>query len=60
MALPPEFREIAKRVTGWRRRGAEDETGTLGLITDEVACGAVAEVRTGRRAPARRRAATAW
>ncbi|MBJ7001794.1 cyclase family protein [Streptomyces sp. CRPSP2-6A1] len=51
MTLPQEFHEIAERVNNWGRWGAEDEIGTLNLITDEVVRGAVAEVRTGRRIP---------
>lgn len=34
--------------TNWGRWGADDERGTLNLITDEVRAQAVAEVRTGR------------
>ncbi|MFC5721768.1 cyclase family protein [Streptomyces gamaensis] len=51
MPMPPEFREIAKRVNNWGRWGADDERGTLNLIDDEVVRGAVATVRTGRRVP---------
>ncbi|MER7759620.1 cyclase family protein [Streptomyces sp. NPDC097619] len=51
MSLPQEFHEIAKRVNNWGRWGAEDETGTLNLITPEVVREAVAEVRTGLRFP---------
>ncbi|TXJ78826.1 cyclase family protein [Streptomyces lavendulae] len=51
MTLPQEFHEIAGRVNNWGRWGAEDEIGTLNLITDAVVRGAVAEVRTGRRIP---------
>ncbi|MFJ6667761.1 cyclase family protein [Streptomyces sp. NPDC091383] len=51
MTLPKEFHEIAGRVNNWGRWGAEDEIGTLNLITDAVVRGAVAEVRTGRRIP---------
>ncbi|MFF4182157.1 cyclase family protein [Streptomyces sp. NPDC001691] len=51
MSLPPEFHDIAKRVNNWGRWGAEDERGTLNLITDEVMRGAAAEVRSGRRIP---------
>ncbi|MER6010008.1 cyclase family protein [Streptomyces bluensis] len=49
MSLPEEFHEIAGRVNNWGRWGAEDEIGTLNLITDEVVQGAAACVRTGRR-----------
>ncbi|TPQ19147.1 cyclase family protein [Streptomyces sporangiiformans] len=54
MSLPtlhPEFRDIAKRVNNWGRWGADDEIGTLNLITDEVVREAAASVRTGRRVP---------
>ncbi|MCF3182597.1 cyclase family protein [Streptomyces polychromogenes] len=51
MTLPPEFHEIAKRVNNWGRWGADDEIGTLNLITEEVVRAAAAEIRTGRRIP---------
>ncbi|MFF4581428.1 cyclase family protein [Streptomyces sp. NPDC001389] len=51
MTLPPEFHEIAKRVNNWGRWGADDEIGTLNLITEEVVRAAAAEVRMGRRVP---------
>ncbi|MEU3369514.1 cyclase family protein [Streptomyces sp. NPDC006711] len=51
MPLPPEFHEIARRVNNWGRWGAEDERGTLNLITDAVVREAVAGVRDGRRVP---------
>ncbi|MEV0092518.1 cyclase family protein [Streptomyces sp. NPDC050738] len=50
-ALPPEFFDIAKRVNNWGRWGAEDEIGTLNLITDDVVREAAAAIRTGRRIP---------
>ena len=43
------FRDIAKRVNNWGRWGADDETGTLNLITPATVRAAVATVRTGRR-----------
>ncbi|MCQ9132945.1 MULTISPECIES: cyclase family protein [Streptomyces] len=49
MTLPAEFHDIAKRVNNWGRWGADDEIGTLNLITDDVVRAAAAEVRTGRR-----------
>ncbi|WP_435612222.1 cyclase family protein [Streptomyces sp. bgisy159] len=49
MTLPAEFHAIAERVNNWGRWGADDEIGTLNLITDEVVRAAAAEVRTGRR-----------
>lgn len=51
MSLPDAFHEIAKRVNNWGRWGADDEIGTLNLITDEVVRKAAACVRTGRRIP---------
>ncbi|MEU5977947.1 cyclase family protein [Streptomyces sp. NPDC047315] len=51
MPLPPEFHEIARRVNNWGRWGADDELGTLNLVTDEVVRTAAATVRTGRRIP---------
>ncbi|MEE1789586.1 cyclase family protein [Streptomyces sp. BE308] len=51
MSLPAEFHEIAKRVNNWGRWGADDEIGTLNLITDAVVREAAATVRTGRRVP---------
>ncbi|MDQ1036962.1 kynurenine formamidase [Streptomyces sp. V3I8] len=51
MSLPAEFHEIAKRVNNWGRWGADDEIGTLNLITDDVVRGAAASVLSGRRVP---------
>ncbi|MFF4698205.1 cyclase family protein [Streptomyces chattanoogensis] len=51
MPLPQEFHDIAKRVNNWGRWGADDEIGTLNLITDEVVRAAAAGIRTGRRIP---------
>ena len=51
MSLPDAFHEIAKRVNNWGRWGADDEIGTLNLITDEVVREAAACVRSGRRIP---------
>jgi len=51
MSLPAEFHEIAKRVNNWGRWGADDEMGTLNLITDAVVKDAAACVRSGRRVP---------
>jgi kynurenine formamidase len=47
----PEFAAIAERVNNWGRWGAEDEIGTLNLVTDEVVREAAAAVRKGRRVP---------
>lgn len=51
MSLPAEFHEIAKHVNNWGRWGADDEIGTLNLITDAVVREAAATVRDGRRIP---------
>ena len=54
MSLPtlhPAFHDIAKRVNNWGRWGADDEIGTLNLITDDVVRAAVRTVRSGRRVP---------
>ncbi|MGV9450186.1 cyclase family protein [Streptomyces sp. NPDC003635] len=51
MSLPDAFHDIAKRVNNWGRWGADDELGTLNLITDEVVREAAACVRSGRRIP---------
>ncbi|MGW7414452.1 cyclase family protein [Streptomyces sp. NPDC054863] len=51
MSLPAEFHDIAKRVNNWGRWGADDEIGTLNLITDDVVRAAAQTVRTGRRIP---------
>lgn len=36
MTLPEEFLALAKTVNNWGRWGADDERGTLNLITDDV------------------------
>ncbi|MFI0981216.1 cyclase family protein [Streptomyces sp. NPDC021093] len=51
MSLPAEFHDIAKRVNNWGRWGADDEIGTLNLITDDVVRAAARTVRTGHRIP---------
>ncbi|MEU7134617.1 cyclase family protein [Streptomyces sp. NPDC046261] len=51
MPLPGEFHELAKRVNNWGRWGADDEIGTLNLITDTVVRAAAATVSSGRRVP---------
>ncbi|WP_455351132.1 cyclase family protein [Streptomyces sp. SYSU K217416] len=51
MSLPAEFHDIAKRVNNWGRWGADDEIGTLNLITDQVAREAASAIVTGRRIP---------
>ncbi|MCU1389405.1 MAG: putative cyclase [Ilumatobacteraceae bacterium] len=44
----PEFEELAAQVTNWGRWGADDEIGTINLITSEAVRRGVAAVRTGR------------
>ncbi|MEU6660560.1 cyclase family protein [Streptomyces sp. NPDC046821] len=51
MSMPAEFADIAKRVNNWGRWGADDEIGTLNLVTDEVVREAAATVTTGHRVP---------
>jgi kynurenine formamidase len=48
MPFPTEFHALAERVSNWGRWGAEDELGTLNLITPEVVQRGVAAARTGR------------
>jgi kynurenine formamidase len=49
MALPAEVKELAARVRNWGRWGADDEIGTLNLLTGDVVKAAAAEIATGRR-----------
>ncbi len=49
MAMPEEFVALAKSVNNWGRWGADDERGTLNLITDDVVRRGAACVRTGKR-----------
>jgi len=51
VSLPAEFHDIARRVNNWGRWGADDEIGTLNLITDEVVRRAAASVLSGLRVP---------
>lgn len=48
MAVPERFAAIAAKVNNWGRWGADDQLGTLNLITDEVRRRAAACVRTGK------------
>jgi kynurenine formamidase len=48
MPMPPEFHELAARVNNWGRWGADDEIGTINLITPEVVRSGAAAVRTGK------------
>ena len=51
MTLPAEFHALAARVNNWGRWGADDERGTLNLITDDHVRRAAALVQSGRRIP---------
>jgi kynurenine formamidase len=46
--LPAEFTELARAVNNWGRWGADDERGTLNLITDDTVRAGVAAVHDGR------------
>ena len=48
MPVHPSLAELAVKVNNWGRWGAEDELGTLNLITPEAVLRGVASVRTGR------------
>lgn len=48
MAMPAEFFEVARKVNNWGRWGADDELGTLNLITPEVVRAAAGLVRQGK------------
>jgi kynurenine formamidase len=47
--LPAEFTDLARAVNNWGRWGAEDERGTLNLITADTVRAAAAGVRDGKR-----------
>ena len=42
-----DFRELGKRLSNWGRWGAEDERGTLNLITPDKLVAAAGLVRKG-------------
>jgi kynurenine formamidase len=48
MPLSEALRELSARVSNWGRWGADDERGTLNLVTPEAVLRGVAAVRTGR------------
>jgi kynurenine formamidase len=48
MPLTPELRDLARRVSNWGRWGADDQRGTLNLVTDDAVMRGVAAARTGR------------
>ena len=45
--LTPELHELAQRVSNWGRWGADDQRGTLNLITPDVVRAGAAAVRRG-------------
>ncbi|HMF04674.1 MAG TPA: cyclase family protein [Acidimicrobiia bacterium] len=47
MPLPPELKELAKRLSNWGRWGSDDQRGTLNFITPEAVRRGVAAVRRG-------------
>ena len=48
MPLTPELHDLARRVSNWGRWGADDQRGTLNLVTEEAVLRGVAAARTGR------------
>jgi|SRR3954447_23823450 kynurenine formamidase len=48
MPLTPELQELARRVSNWGRWGADDQRGTLNLITPDVVLRGTHAVRSGR------------
>jgi kynurenine formamidase len=48
MPLPQEFHDLAAKVCNWGRWGAEDQIGTLNLITEETVRRGASCVRTGK------------
>ena len=47
MPLTPELHDLARRVSNWRRWGADDQRGTLNLITESAVKRGVAAARRG-------------
>jgi kynurenine formamidase len=48
MALPDHLQQLAAKVSNWGRWGADDQRGTLNLITAEVVLRGVRAVRQGK------------
>ena len=46
---PPEFTDLARAVNNWGRWGADDERGTLNLITAATIRAGAELVRDGKR-----------
>jgi kynurenine formamidase len=51
MPLTPELQELARRVSNWRRWGADDQRGTLNLIDSEAVLRGRNAIKTGRPFP---------
>lgn len=49
MPIPEEFFALAKSVNNWGRWGADDERGTLNLISPATVAAAAKEIRSGKR-----------
>jgi kynurenine formamidase len=47
MPLPDDLKQLAKRVSNWGRWGADDQRGTLNLITPEAVQRGAAAIRRG-------------
>ena len=48
MPLTPQLRDLATRVSNWGRWGADDQRGTLNLITTDAVLRGAAAIRSGR------------
>ena len=48
MPLPPELKDLAARVSNWGRWGADDQRGTLNLITPDAVLRGIRAARQGR------------
>jgi kynurenine formamidase len=46
--LTPDLHDLARRVSNWGRWGADDQRGTLNLVTESVVMRGVAAARNGR------------
>ena len=49
MGFPPEVTALREKVRNWGRWGADDQIGTLNLITDDTVRRAAGEIKDGRR-----------
>ena len=48
MPMPEEFHELARKVNNWGRWGADDELGTLNLVTSESVQRGAAAIKSGQ------------